>query len=114
VLVDPSLATAVHNTLRIKVKRVRYATELASGPKGKKKRRVIGAATRMQDILGAHQDAVVTEDRLREVAHSLDETGIAFVAGRLAERESAEREEIHERFPAHWKELRGLARKLEG
>jgi CHAD domain-containing protein len=104
---------ALH-ALRIRVKRVRYATELASGPKGKKKRRVVDAATRMQDVLGAHHDAVVTEERLREMAHSLDETGIAFVAGRLAERERTKREEIHERLPAHWKELRGLARKLEG
>jgi CHAD domain-containing protein len=103
---------ALH-ALRIKVKRVRYATELASGPKGKKKRRVIDAATRMQDVLGAHQDAVVTEERLREVANALDETGIAFVAGRLAERERTKREEIHDRLPAHWKELRGLARKLK-
>jgi hypothetical protein len=48
------------------------------------------------------------------VAHALDETGIAFVAGRLAERERTKREEIHDRLPAHWEELRGLARKLEG
>ena len=55
----------------------------------------------------------MTEERLREVANALDETGIAFVAGRLAERERTKREEIHDRLPAHWKELRRLARKLK-
>jgi hypothetical protein len=52
----------------------------------------------MQDILGAHQDALVTEERLRELAHELDETGISFVAGRFAERERPRRDQIHERL----------------
>jgi CHAD domain-containing protein len=101
---------ALH-ALRIKVKRVRYATELGGAPSKKQTTRVIAAATRMQDILGAHQDAVVTEERLRALAHELDETGISFVAGRLAERERRRRDEIHGRLPASWKELRKLARK---
>ena len=74
---------------------------------------MIAAATRMQDILGAHQDAVVTEERLRSLAHGLDETGISFVAGRLAERECAKRSDINDRLPAAWKELRKLASKLD-
>ena len=103
---------ALH-ALRIKVKRVRYATELGGEPKRKRTARVIAAATRMQDILGAHQDAVVTEERLRVLAHGLDETGISFVAGRLAERERVKREDIHDHLPVAWKELRKLARKLD-
>jgi CHAD domain-containing protein len=102
---------ALH-TLRIKVKRVRYATELGGAP-SKKTARVIAAATRMQDILGAHQDAVVTEERLRVLAYGLDETGISFVAGRLAERERLRRDDIHDRLPASWKELRKLARTVD-
>jgi CHAD domain-containing protein len=100
------------HALRIKVKRVRYATELAGARAGKRTARVIAAATRMQDVLGAHQDAVVGEERLRVLAHSLDETGVAFVAGRLAERERVKRDEIHDRLPSAWKELRKLARKI--
>jgi CHAD domain-containing protein len=103
---------ALH-TLRIKVKRVRYVTELGGAPSKKQAARVITAATRMQDILGEHQDAVVTEERLRALAHGLDETGISFVAGRLAERERLKRDDIHDRLPASWKELRKLARKLD-
>jgi CHAD domain-containing protein len=101
------------HTLRTKVKRVRYATELGGASSKKQTARVIAAATRMQDILGAHQDAVVTEERLRALAHGLDETGISFVAGRLAERERLRRDDIHDRLPAAWKELRKLARKLD-
>jgi CHAD domain-containing protein len=96
--------------LRIKVKRVRYATELGGAPSGKRSRRVVKAATRMQDILGEHQDSVVGEERLREVACVLDPSGVAFVAGRLAERERIRRIEINDGLPSAWKELRKLAR----
>ena len=101
--------------MRIKVKRVRYAMELAGAPGGKGKRtaRVIAAATQMQDVLGAHQDAAVGEERLRLLAYSVDETGVAFVAGRLAERERAKRDAIHDRLPSAWKELHKVARKLD-
>jgi len=101
---------ALHD-LRIKVKRVRYATELGGAPSGKRTRRVINAATRMQDVLGEHHDSVMGEERLREVAYRVDTSGVAFVAGRLAERERIRRDEIHEGLPAAWKKLRKLARK---
>jgi CHAD domain-containing protein len=104
---------ALH-ALRIKVKRLRYATELADATSGKPARRVIEAATQMQDLLGAHQDAVVAAERLRAVGYALDRTGIAFVAGQLAEREKVTQGAIHDRFPAAWKDLRKLAGKLPG
>ena len=97
--------------LRIRVKRVRYATELGGAPSDKRTRRVIKAATRMQDILGEHQDSVMGEEQLREVAYRVDTSGVAFVAGRLAERERIRRSEIQQRLPAAWKKLRKLARK---
>jgi CHAD domain-containing protein len=96
--------------LRIRVKRVRYATELGGAPADKRARRVIKAATRMQDALGEHQDAVVGEERLREVAYRYDDSGVAFAAGRLAERERIRRHEIQQRLPAAWRKLRKLAR----
>ena len=102
---------ALHG-LRIKVKRVRYASELGGNTADKRTRRVIDSATEIQDLLGEHQDAVVAAKRLREVAYALDETGISFVAGQLAERERVRRDGIHDRVPAAWKELRKLAKKL--
>lgn len=98
------------HALRIKVKRVRYATELGGAPADKRARRVVRAATRMQDVLGEHQDAVVGEERLREVAYRYDDSGVAFAAGQLAERERIRRGEIQQRLPAAWKKLRKLAR----
>jgi CHAD domain-containing protein len=100
---------ALHS-LRIKVKRVRYATELGGAPADKRARRVVKAATRMQDILGEHQDAAVGEERLREIAYRYDASGVAFTAGRIAERERIRRGEIQQRLPAAWKKLRKLAR----
>ena len=96
--------------LRIRVKRVRYATELGGAPAGKRTRRVVKAATRLQDILGEHQDAAVGEERLREVAQRYDASGVAFAAGRIAERERLRRSEIQQRLPAAWRKLRKLAR----
>jgi CHAD domain-containing protein len=103
---------ALH-ALRINVKRVRYAAELGGAPSGKRTGRVIAAATRMQDILGEHQDAVVGEERLRELAYRVDESGVAFVAGRLAERERVKRDQIHDRLPSAWEELHKLARRVD-
>jgi CHAD domain-containing protein len=101
---------ALHD-LRINVKRVRYATELGGSPSDKNARQVIKTATRMQDVLGEHQDSVVGEERLRDLAYKLDESGIAFVAGRLAEQERLRRNGIDARLPSAWKKLRTLARK---
>ncbi len=104
---------ALHS-LRIRVKRLRYASELAGAKSSKPARRVIDAATQMQDLLGAHQDAVAAAERLRTVGYAFDRTGIAFVAGQLAEREKVTQGAIHDRFPAAWKDLRKLAGKLAG
>ena len=100
---------ALHG-LRIRVKSVRYATELGGAAAGKRARCIIRAATRMQDVLGEHQDAAVGEERLREIAHRYDASGVAFAAGRLAEQERIRRNEIQQRLPAAWKKLRKLAR----
>jgi CHAD domain-containing protein len=94
---------AVHS-LRILLKRVRYATELAA-PEGKGRRRFLAEAKVLQDLLGEHQDAVVTEERLRASAVTDATTAAAFVAGRLAERQRARRAAVQERLPSAWKRL---------
>ncbi len=47
--------------------------------------------TRLQDVLGEHQDAVVAGEWLRQAAASSDDVAVAFVAGTLAaaERDAA-------------------------
>ena len=68
----------LHDT-RIRVKRARYAAELAGLDA------YVRVAKTLQDVLGEHQDSVVAEERLRRVAASHPDAAIA--AGRLVDRE---------------------------
>jgi CHAD domain-containing protein len=62
---DPS-DEALH-ALRIRAKRARYAAEaVANAVGGEQPRRFVAALTDLQDVLGAHQDAVVAQGWLRE------------------------------------------------
>jgi CHAD domain-containing protein len=94
--------------LRIRVKRVRYAAELGGLRGGKSTERVIAAATALQDILGAHQDAVVAEQRIRALAERSEDSRVAFAAGRLAERQRQRRDALQRQLPAAWRRLRKL------
>ena len=96
--------------LRIKVKRARYALELAPDA-DRRTERMIRAAKRLQDVLGEHQDAVVAEERIRDLAAEA-EPAVAFVAGRLAEREVQRRRQLRKQFPRAWRRLRRASRKL--
>jgi CHAD domain-containing protein len=78
------------HALRIRGKRLRYAAELAEPAGGKPIRQLIRATKELQDVLGEHQDAVVAESEVRRLLAGLGdpvEAGVAFVAGRLVERE---------------------------
>jgi CHAD domain-containing protein len=97
--------------LRIELKRARYAAEL-SDLKGKAGRRFLADARALQDLLGDHQDAVTTEQRLRALTVADAETATAFVAGRIVERERARRTRAAERLPAAWKRLRKSGARL--
>lgn len=68
------------HALRIRAKRARYTAELLDGGKWKRLGR---ALARVQDLAGAHQDAVRAEEQLR----SLSRARTAVVVGRLIERE---------------------------
>jgi CHAD domain-containing protein len=101
---------ALHR-LRIRVKRVRYTLELAVPDADKRTQRMIRAAKRLQDVLGEHQDAVVAEERIRELAADAEST-FAFVAGRLAERQSERRRKLRGQLPNAWRRLRRASRRL--
>ena len=102
---------ALH-ALRLRVKRVRYAVELAGRPARAQTARVLDAAKELQDLLGEHQDTVVAERLLAEAAGRDGSVARAFVAGRLAERQLLRRERVSEQLPAAWKRLRRAARRL--
>jgi CHAD domain-containing protein len=104
---------AVHG-LRIALKRARYAAELsASGER--ERRRFLSRARALQGLLGEHQDAVIAERRLRELAVVDGSTAAAFVAGRLAERHRRRRKRVARQLPRALKRLRrSIARELRG
>src|SRR5262249_14337949 len=72
---------ALHRA-RIQAKRLRYATELSSELLGKEGRRLVSAARDFQDVVGAHQDAVVAEERIRAVVRRSRGVGSGIAAGR--------------------------------
>lgn len=102
---------ALHRT-RIQAKRLRYATELSSQLLGKDGERVVSAAKKFQDVVGAHQDAVVAEDKIRTAARRGRAVGAGLAAGRLIERERARRIEARAGLPGAWKQLRRRARSV--
>ena len=83
------------HALRIRAKRARYAGELAALTGGKKLARYVQAVTAVQDVVGAHQDSVVAEERLR----GLVAPDRALSIGRLIELERERRREARARAP---------------
>jgi CHAD domain-containing protein len=95
---------------RIQGKRARYAAELAEAAVGERATAFIGAAKRLQDILGEHQDAAVAEDRIRQfVLHHRDRRVLA-AADKLIERQRARRQDARAALPAVWTELEAHGR----
>jgi len=89
--------------VRIKAKRTRYAAEIAGKPLAK----LANAAKELQDAIGVHQDAVVAEERVREVANGTS----LLAAGRIIERERERRREVRAGLPKVWKKLERAAAK---
>ncbi|WET80568.1 CHAD domain-containing protein [Amycolatopsis sp. QT-25] len=103
---DPS-DDALH-ALRIYGKKLRYAAEMAK-PAAKKKQaeriqRLLKATKVFQAVLGDHQDACVAADRMRGALDSGD-MELAFVAGRVAEKELLRRAEVRAGWRAVWAEV---------
>jgi CHAD domain-containing protein len=92
------------HALRIRIKRLRYATELAAHELGRKKAdRVVDAAKAVQDVLGEHQDAVVAETEVQ--AWQAAEPEAAPVAERLVERARRRRAEARSAWREAWTQL---------
>jgi CHAD domain-containing protein len=90
---------------RILVKRARYAAEAFAPVFGRRATRFARRAAALQDVLGAHQDAVVAEAWIR--THSrFASPRVAFAAGELAAAERRARIEARLVWPDAWKRLR--------
>ena len=102
---------AAMHKLRIRLKRARYAAELAS-PHSAAERRFVGDAKSLQDLLGEYQDAIVAEEHLRASSVVDEPTAAAFAAGRIAERQVARRLQVRRQLPRAWKRLRRSGARL--
>jgi CHAD domain-containing protein len=94
----------LHET-RILGKRARYSAELAGPELGKSGAKLVRRAKAFQDVLGAHQDAIVAESRLRGLLADAPSTGASFAAGRLVERQRLHRREARAKLPKAWRAL---------
>jgi CHAD domain-containing protein len=99
------------HALRIRAKRARYAAELAEPALGGAGDRFVRRAKDLQDVLGEHQDAVVAEQRMRELLRGSRSTTAAFAAGRLAERQRARRAAARQGFGDAWEALARAGRR---
>ena len=106
-------AEEVHRA-RILAKRARYAAELAAPVAGKRARRFVKAAKQFQDVVGAHQDAVVAADRIHGVIERTKSVESAFAAGRLVERTTTRQRKARRELPRAWKRLERGGRKAWG
>ena len=88
---------ALHE-LRKRAKRLRYAHELSGDDA------VVKRAKALQDVLGEHQDAVVAEASLRELAAGA-EPAEAIAAGLLIARERERRAQARDAWPSVWRKL---------
>jgi len=99
------------HAVRIRGKRARYAAELAEATAGKPASRFIRRAKAFQDLLGEHQDAVVAEERIRQLVSRVRGLRTAFAAGRLVERQRARWQAARAAFAETWERLEQRGRR---
>jgi CHAD domain-containing protein len=96
----PAPSDPVLHELRKRGKKARYAAELVDTKPAAK---FVAAAKELQDVLGEHHDAIVAAERLR--ALNTDGTrDVAFVLGRLVERERQRAERTRADWPEPWRQ----------
>jgi CHAD domain-containing protein len=98
-LSDPPGDDQLHQ-VRIKAKKCRYAAEAAGPVGGKPVARFAKRVAKLQTILGDLHDAVVAEQRLREVR---DGHALVFAAGAMASMEARVAEEARASWKKAWK-----------
>jgi CHAD domain-containing protein len=99
---DPDPPDPALHQVRIRAKRLRYASEAAIDVIGDPARKLAKAVSRVQTVLGDHQDAVVAEAWLRKFG-SYNSAGQALVAGELVAVQRARQQETREQWTKPWK-----------
>jgi len=100
--------------IRIQGKRARYAAELAERSVGKPATRFLRQAKALQDVLGEHHDAIVTEERLRNLLAQARGKITAFAIGQLVERQCERRRRARFTLRQVWAKLEKRGQKAWG
>ena len=98
-----------HHTVRRRAKQLRYAIECGATLFGKPAEEMLKALRRLQDRLGAHQDADMAKNRLAELAASgapLPPQTL-FLMGRLAEHHLSETQQARKTLERSWARVGG-------
>ncbi len=101
----PHPADAELHQARIRAKRVRYAAEELAPVFGRPARRFARRAEGLQEVLGSHQDAVMTIAWLHDQSRGAV-APVAFTAGMLAGIEATVRDDARLAWPHAWARLR--------
>ena len=107
---DDSPSDEALHRARIKGKRARYAAELLEPVRGKAMTRLVEQAKQFQDVAGEHQDAVVAEERIRELVAG-SRAPAALAAGILVGKQAERRRRASDRLPKAWARLEEAAAK---
>jgi triphosphatase len=111
----PSSPAELFHRARIGAKRLRYAAEFFEPLYGKPARRVIVAATAVQDLLGDHQDGIVNTQRIEEAVRAAGaewppESTLAL--GQLIQWEANHGVKLRHQFNSAYRDVRSAWRRL--
>lgn len=102
----PNPADAQLHEVRKRAKQARYASEAAAAVIGDPAYRFAKGLARLQDVLGAHQDAVVARTWLENARPTGDDRRLSFLAGELAGLASCKRQEHRNAWRSVWRRTR--------
>jgi triphosphatase len=111
----PSSPLTDFHQARIRAKRLRYAVEFFETVYGKPARRLIKDATDLQDLLGEHQDGVVSTQRIHEAIQTIAATWPAetsLALGQVVQSEAQRGESLRRQFKPAYRDLRVAWRRL--
>ena len=106
----PKSSMEAYHRVRRRAKQLRYATECGAGMFGKPAEELVKALRRLQDRLGAQQDAYMAQHRLALLAADPGSglpPATLFLMGRLAEHHATRTTEVHRTLTRSWRKIRG-------
>jgi triphosphatase len=108
--VRPKSSMDDYHQVRRRAKQLRYATECGAVMFGKPADEMLKALRRLQDKLGAHQDAYMAQNRLAALAAdpaTALPAATLFLMGRLAERQAHITAQARQTLTRSWRKVRG-------